>query len=363
MTGRTIFAGLALLLATASCERLRKLHGRPEVARVEARGPAAVSDAAAALVQASHIVAPGIVEPWGGEIELSPQEPGWIAEVLVAEGQHVTAGQVLAVLDDVTQRRAVELARAELAEAQAVVTRTARGTTAEELEQARAEARASRARADFAMSEAARVARLGTEAAVARADVERTRAEADAQVALAEKSAARLAELERGLRREDRRAVGARLEAARARLALAEARLERRRVVAPIAAQVLFGRPQVGEYVDLGGPPLFVLGDVSRLQVRLEIDEIDAFGVEEGLGCTLHAEDGAVLGEGAVIRLAPRMGRRRLEVESPTARSDVRVREVFVAVPSAAAFVPGRRVWGRLERRERAAAARDVAAQ
>src|SRR5690606_29856049 len=154
--------------------------------------------------------------------------------VLVAEGQHVTAGQVLAVLDDVTQRRAVELARAELAEAQAVVTRTARGTTAEELEQARAEARASRARADFAMSEAARVARLGTEAAVARADVERTRAEADAQVALAEKSAARLAELERGLRRGDRRAVGARLEAARARLARAEARLERRRGVAPI---------------------------------------------------------------------------------------------------------------------------------
>jgi hypothetical protein len=44
------------------------------------------------------------------------------------------------------------------------------------------------------------------------------------------------------------------------------------------------------------------------------------------------------------------MGRRGLAIESPTARADVRVREVFVEAPtpSSSLLIPGQRVWGHI---------------
>jgi hypothetical protein len=116
--------------------------------------------------------------------------------------------------------------------------------------------------------------------------------------------------------------------------------------VAPKASTVLSSRFHVGELFNAGGGSLFVLGDVSRLQVRLEVDEIDSLRVREGAPCTIYGDDSLRIIEGAVFRVAPRMGRRGLPIESPTARADVRVREVFVEVPPASALVPGQRVWG-----------------
>jgi hypothetical protein len=42
------------------------------------------------------------------------------------------------------------------------------------------------------------------------------------------------------------------------------------------------------------------------------------------------------------------MGRRGLAIESPTARADVRVREVFVEAAATSTLVPGQRVWGHI---------------
>ena len=87
---------------------------------------------------------------------------------------------------------------------------------------------------------------------------------------------------------------------------------------------------------------------LSKLQVRLEVDEIDAFRAKEGLTCGIYGDDGAKITEATVFRLAWRMGRRGLPVDSPTARLDVRVREVFVELPGTEQLVPGRRVWGQI---------------
>ena len=156
-------------------------------------------------------------------------------------------------------------------------------------------------------------------------------------------------QLERGARKEDRSIVWNRLAAARARLDLAEVALERRRIVAPFEATVLLSRFHPGEFFSVGTSPLFILGNISKLQIRFEVDEIDAFRVEEGQPCAIHGDDDAEVASGTVIRLAPRMGRRCLAVESPTARADVRVREIFVEVASSNSLVPGRRVWGQID--------------
>jgi multidrug resistance efflux pump len=333
---------MGALTALAGCG----LHGKPKIARESARKIARRTSGPAELAEPERVVAPGIVEAWGGDVELSPRESGWIAKILVSEGEAVSAGQRLAVLDAEAQGAAVEVATADLAEAQAGLDRTLHGSTREELRQARAEAEANRARAELARRTANRTAALGAGQAAAVADVDRAAADAEAQEANAQASEARLAALERGARPEDRTAARTRVAAARARLALARANLERREVIAPIAGAVLLSRAHAGEFFVVGGPPLFVVGDTARLQVRLEVDEIDADRVRAQARCGLFADDGSRLGEGGVYRLAPQMGRRGLAIESPTARADVRVREVFIEVPAALALLPGQRVWG-----------------
>jgi hypothetical protein len=75
-----------------------------------------------------------------------------------------------------------------------------------------------------------------------------------------------------------------------------------------------------------------------------------------GAPCRIYGDDNESITQGVVIRLAPSMGRRALPVETPTARADIRIREVFVEVPNHVALVPGRRVWGHVEVGERTAA-------
>jgi multidrug efflux pump subunit AcrA (membrane-fusion protein) len=339
---------LPLVLATAVLLSGCGLHGKPNVDRTKALAGSHVTAAVTApdLEEPNQVVAPGVVEAWGGNVELSPGEPGWIAKILASEGGRVEARQVLATLDDEAQRASVDLAKADLAEAEATFAKTQNGATVEELRQARAENEAGQVRAELARHDATRSDRLGSDRVLAPAEVERVSAEARVQTAIANASAAKLASLERGSRSEDRSAGRNRVVAARARVALAEVGLARRQVVAPIAGVVLLSRFHVGEFFNVGGVPLFVLGDTSSLQVRLEVDEIDAFRVKDGAPCTLYGDDNQKIVAGAVLRLAPQMGRRGLAIESPTARADVRVREVFVEVSGASSLVPGQRVWG-----------------
>ncbi len=348
-------AALALAAPLSGCG----LHGKPTVERKAVPTAGLARAAPAATAEASEpgpIVAPGIVEAWGGEIQLAAQESGWIGQVLAHEGETVRAGQLLATLDDGAQRRSVELAAADLAEAEAAITRMERGATAEELRQAQAEHAAGAVRAELARSDAARAARLGEGGAVSLAEVERTAAEARASAALAEKAEARLQEMRRGARAEDRSAARARVAAARARLRLAEAALERRRVVASAAGTVQVSRAHPGEFYNVGAGPLMVLGDTTRLQVRLEVDEIDASAASQGAPCGIYSDAGTRLTQGTVFRIAPRMGRKGLPIESPTSRQDVRVREVFVEIPASSGLVPGQRAWGHVSRLEAAEA-------
>jgi multidrug resistance efflux pump len=339
---------LALIAPLSGCG----LHGKPAVERKAPRtGAAAAAPVApAAAVDPERIIAPGIVESWGGDVQLSARESGWIRQVLVREGETVRAGQLLVALDDALQRRALELAEAELAEAEAGLARVQAGATVEELRRADADREAAAARAELARADAERAARLGEAGAVPVAEVERKSAEARALTALAAGARARLEELERGARAEDRRAARARAAAARARLRQAEAAVESRGVVAPAAGTVLVSRAHAGEFYSAGAGPLLVLGDTSRLQVRLEVDEIDATAVAASQGCAIHSDGGVLLGQGTVSRIAPRMGRKGLPIESPTSRQDVRVREVFVEVSPTPGLIPGQRVWGHLSR-------------
>lgn len=131
------------------------------------------------------IVAPGLVEPWGDEVKVAAKENGWIADILVKEGQQVGAGDILARLDDGAQVAGVALAEADVAEAQTLLDRATRGSTAEELAEARAQWDAASARAERARMDAVRFSRLMEEGLIGRAEGERALREAEQEAATA----------------------------------------------------------------------------------------------------------------------------------------------------------------------------------
>jgi multidrug resistance efflux pump len=354
MNNRTLMAlaVAALAIASTGCG----LHGKPKVDRKATLGKSGAGlTASAPREPAAHtnradVVAPGIVEPWGAQVELSAQEPGWISSIAVREGDVVQAGQLLATLEDRGQRHAQELAQAEVAEAGAALVKIETGATSEEFRQAQADVDAAGARASFARAAAERLQSLQLDGTVAKNDAERAASDASAQEAIADRARARLDEIKRGARGEDRDAARAGVAAANAKLRLAAANVARRSVVAPSAGTVLLSRLHPGEFYSPDAGPLLVLGDMTRLQIRLEVDEIDAPDVHVGATCALYSDAGAELARGTVVRLAPKMGRRSLPIESPTARADIRIREVFVEVPATSSLVPGQRVWGHTTR-------------
>jgi multidrug resistance efflux pump len=328
--------GLALLALSVStgCHHRGPVKAARHASRPPVAGPLSTA-----------VVAPGVVEPWGEEVRVAAKEAGWIAEIRVHEGQHVELGEPLARLDDAEQAAALALTTADVAEMEALLRRAERGATAEELSQARADRDGAAARAERARSDAARFSRLMEEGLVARAEGERAVKDAEAEAAAAASLQARYAAVVRGTRPEDLAAAARRLEAAQARLEAARAALLRRVVAAPMGGTVLWSRYRVGEFYATGSQALFVLGDVTRLQVRVDLDEIDAQRVALDAPATIRLEGSPEHTQGRVVSLSPKMGRKNLLVETPTARNDVRIREVLVETAADRRLLPGSRVW------------------
>lgn len=167
-------AALAILAMSASTG----CHHRGPVKAVHRESRATVAGPLSTAV-----VAPGVVEPWGEEVRVAAKETGWISEIRVREGQRVVPGETLAKLEDASQAAGVALAAAEVSELETLLERARRGSTAEELAQARAERDSAAARAERARSDAVRVSRLLKEGLVAAAEGERTVKEAEAEAA------------------------------------------------------------------------------------------------------------------------------------------------------------------------------------
>jgi HlyD family secretion protein len=148
-----------------------------------------------------------------------------------------------------------------------------------------------------------------------------------------------------GSRREDVQLARAQLAAAEARRAQAQAALERLTVRAPLAATVLQVKYRAGEYYQPGGEPLVVLGDLSALRIRMDVDERDLAKVAVGQAATLRvsAEPDRRY-QGRVVEVGLRMGRKNLRTDDPVERNDAKVLEVVIAVEAPAGLVVGQRV-------------------
>jgi HlyD family secretion protein len=291
--------------------------------------------------------APGRVEAVGGEIRISPQAPGRIAEVLVGLNDKVAAGDLLMRLDDEELIGRVHSASAEAAVRKrdrdntdaggrpAQDRRTAEdgvATAERQLVQAREEAdRLLRARRD---STAADPALDKAREAVTRAKDKLEQARTALRKALAVDGLPAPSRLE------------AALTAARAELSAADAALERTRIRASSAGTVLQTNAKAGEMATPSPENvLFVVGNLASLQVRAEIEERDIGKVRVGQAAVIRSD--AFQGkdfEGRIASLAQALGPSRIGQRGPRKPTDVDVLEVLIDLAGQPPLLPGMRV-------------------
>ncbi len=281
--------------------------------------------------RSTTLVAPGRVEPTRDAVKLAFEAQGRIAEILVDEGDAVTANQVLARLDDRMARARVTAAEAGLAQAKARYLMARRGPRREDLEAARAEADAAAAAAEHRGAEQARSERLGKVGAVADAIVDADEAAARVATAQAAAANARFQSLARGTRTEQVEEAAAAIALAQADLDAAKVALDQTILRAPNAGIVLRRTGEVGAMVTLLVPtPVITMADLRQLEIRAEVDEADLEAISVGQAAYATADAyGDRQFPVRVARISHELGRKTVRDDDPRARVDTRVLEVI----------------------------------
>jgi multidrug resistance efflux pump len=207
----------------------------------------------------------------------------------------VKKGQALWQIDDRelqsdlrTKRAAAAAHGALLAAAQAKFDRLKQMPRPEEIPPAQARVDAASHALEDAKDQLRLLQSVSDPRAISQDDFDRRRHAVDvAQAHLAE-ARGNLALLKAGSWNEDLKVAAADIQSARADLQLAESQVEddlvqisRLTVTAPLEGQVLQVKVHVGEYAPSGEleTPLMLIGDVSKLVVRTDVDENDAWRV------------------------------------------------------------------------------------
>jgi HlyD family secretion protein len=282
--GRTALVGLAVV-------------GIAHVLAVPGAAPRA-EDAAPSAVRAEssgeknwQAVAPGRIEPVSGEIKIAAPLAGLISEVLVKAGDKVSAGEPLVRLAD---REAQT--RIAAAEAQIALRKRARN------DQAPSSRAGERRKAEDAVADGEKAV-VQARSALDRAVLDRRAgraSDADLEAARVALSSAqdRLQQLRASLRKLETdpatplpTQTEGQLNVARTELWAAEAAVEKLTIRAPIAGTVLQVNAKPGE---LAAPsvtqPLALLGDISALRVRAELDERDFGEIKIGQAVSVRSD-------------------------------------------------------------------------
>jgi HlyD family secretion protein len=280
-------------------------------------------------------VALGRIIPRGDVIKVAtPSGAGdaRIAEIRVREGEQVSAGDVLAVLDNLAQlQSSIASAQANISVREAVLLQTQASITASR-DEARAALERAEATAAAAQSELERTTSLFERGVATRADFDQVVARANESGRDVERNLATLSRFETGSEtvQADIAVAQANLEAARADLARAEQDLERAYVRAPEDGMVLDINARVGERPAVSG--MIDLGDTTNMTVEAEVYQTMIGRVSIGDPVTVTAEALATTLTGTVSAIGLEIGRQSITSSDPAANTDARVVDVIIAL-------------------------------
>lgn len=265
-----------------------------------------------------------------------------VAEILVAEGDVVEKGTVVARLDNEAQLNgAVLLAEANFAVRQAalVQTRAAIANGRNEAQAGLEQARSVAAAAAVALSRAEQLAGRGVTTQSALDAAQAADQQAIALVAKAEATLARFAAADVNDQPDVIVAIR-NLEAAEAELARARNDLVRAAVVAPISGTVLTIHASLGQRPPAEG--IMEMGDTSHMMAEAEIYQDRILMVAKGQPVELAAAALDKTLQGKVVSIGLTVGRQGLVSDDTAANTDARVIKVMVELDAASSAIATR---------------------
>lgn len=311
-----------------------------------------------------NVVAPGYVEPISEEIEVGPEIPGKLKQVLVEEGDEVLKGQTIAILENseleanitnakaqiATLRSKQETATARLAQARADRERIANGARQEERREAKAGYEQSLPNIENARREYERRKKLYESGDVSREEMERARttlenAEKQSTTLKAKfntvNAVARTDDLSKAdaairLAETEIREFDAQIREAETRVRTAEASLSKTVIKSPIIGVVLRKRLKDGESVSPESQNgIVTIADTSALRVRVDLDETDVAKVKVGQAAYVKADAyGEQRFTARVVKIGQILGRKNIRTQRPTEKVDTKILEVLLELDS-----------------------------
>jgi len=293
-----------------------------------------------------RIAALGRVEPISEEIHIAAAMTGRLAAVNLEEGDPVSRGEVVAMLENADHLARVQAAEANVAIARAALERLINGALPAERAEAAAAVREAQALLVRAERERERQEGLANKNLGSRQDLDHALTEAEAARARLSRAKEHLAVVDAPAREDERAKAEAELALAEARLAEAQAIYAKSFVRSPIDGVVLRQIRRVGEQVtELGDTPILAVGDISRLRVRAEVDEADIALLRADQEAYVQADAyGDRRFPGRVARIGNLMGRKRILSGDPDERQDTRVLEVLIDLEEGTRLPAGLRV-------------------
>ena len=226
----------------------------------------------------------GIVEASTRNISVGTPVSGVVAKVFVTVGQKVKASDLLFSLDDRKERAALGLRESALAQAKAKLERLLQLPRKEELPAARARVKEEEANLEDLRMQLRNAERVTVGSAISLEELNRRRYAVQAGEARLAQAKYNLELLEAGAWKPDIELARAEIASAEADVNVAAVEIDRLTVRAPVEGNILQLNIRPGEYAQGGilSEPLILMGDLERLNVRVDIDENDAWRFRAG---------------------------------------------------------------------------------
>ncbi|MGH9665741.1 MAG: HlyD family secretion protein, partial [Bryobacteraceae bacterium] len=288
------------------------------------------------------LASPGRVEGESDTIRVGAAIDGVIRAIRVREGQRVSKGQILAELECADLTSALQVAQAEADSLQQARARLLRGRRVEEREAAAQNTAAAKAVVDQAASQRQRMLTLRNADEVSKASYDQAQRDYDVAQAQYEHAVRNQQLVNAGPLAEEVARADADLRGAQDKVQLAQDRLDKCFVRAPIDGTVLRVLLREGESFALAAPrPLFSMANLSARRVVAEVDERDVGSVRLGQKVSISADAYSQKQfSGTVTRIVPVMGKKSVRTGDPADKSDRDVLEVIAALDTGALELP-----------------------
>jgi HlyD family secretion protein len=289
----------------------------------------------------------GLVEASSENIAVSLPVQGMVTHIYVKAGDHVAKGAKLFSIDDRDLQAELSLRRSSLAMAQAKLDKLLRAPRPEEIPPAEAKVKEAEELYQDADVQLKLIESVRDKRAIRDEDLQRRRIAAKAAAARLDQAKADLALLKAGAWKPDIEIARAEVAEAQSQIERVEANIDRTRVTAPIAGEILQCKVRLGEYAQTGplAQPLILMGATSQLNVRADVDEQDAWRVKGGAPALASVRGDSSHRYGLrFVRFEPYVIPKKNLTGDSTERVDTRVLQVIFALDKNAPVYAGQQM-------------------